>query len=112
MRVVDEETLGEADLEAKAPADAEVPKPADEEGEKPPAVLETVLETPLPEIEEEFIPVKPKRKARPKKEKPEVPPLEKPPKVFAEPSKIRKEKLKEQIECPNGRIRIINIAKP
>ena len=31
-----------------------------------------------------------------------MPALEKPPKVFVESSKIRKEKLKQQIECPNG----------
>ena len=31
-----------------------------------------------------------------------VPALEKPPEAFKEPSKLRKDRLKEQIECPNG----------
>ena len=41
---------------------------------------------------------------RAKKELPPVlvPALEKPPEAFKEPSKLRKDRLKEQIECPNG----------
>ena len=31
-----------------------------------------------------------------------VPALKKPPEAFKEPSKLRKDRLKEQIECPNG----------
>jgi len=31
-----------------------------------------------------------------------VPALEKPPEAFKETSKLRKDRLKEQIECPNG----------
>ena len=123
MRVVDEETLHAADLETKAPEDQEdakavdppPSKPEDEESFPPPPSLERAPRPEPdfigPEEEKEFIPVKPKRprggpkdKPRAKKELPPVlvPALEKPPEAFKEPSKLRKDRLKEQIECPNG----------
>ena len=116
MRVVDEETFKDTDLESKKDVDQEDVKPQDVPDEKSPPP------PPLPEPEfigpeeKEFTPVpqapaagtfgavKPKRKPRAKKEKPEilVPALEKPPEAFKETSKLRKDRLKEQIECPNG----------
>ena len=104
MRVVDEETLHAADLETEAPKDEETKHAEDAEEVKispPPAPL------PEPEVlpEEKFVPVKPKRKPRkPKESKGEilVPALEKAKNAFVEPSKLRKERLKEKIECPNG----------
>ena len=108
MRVVDEETLQSADLETKAPSD---PPPEREEDAETPKVppLERALPSPEPEFigpeeEVEFTPVKPKRKPRkPKENKGEilVPALEKRD-AFVEPSKLRKDRLKEKIECPNG----------
>ena len=100
MRVVDEETLHAADLETEAPKDDESPKE-----ETPIPIIETP-EIPVKEepIKEEPVKEKPKRKPRkPKESKGEilVPALEKK-SAFVEPSKLRKERLKEKIECPNG----------
>ena len=117
MRVVDEETLHAADFETKAPEDQEAAKavddppskPEDKESSSPPPPPLERAPRPEPEFigpeeEKEFVPVKPKRKPRAKKELPPVlvPALEKPPEAFKEPSKLRKDRLKEQIECPNG----------
>ena len=107
MRVVDEETLQSADLETKAPRDPSPEREEDAETKVPP--LEKALPSPEPEFigpeeEVEFTPVKPKRKPRkPKENKGEilVPALEKRD-AFVEPSKLRKDRLKEKIECPNG----------
>ena len=108
MRVVDEETLQSADLETKAPSDPPPEREEDAETPKVPA-LERALPSPEPEFigpeeEVEFTPVKPKRKPRkPKENKGEilVPALEKRD-AFVEPSKLRKDRLKEKIQCPNG----------
>ena len=116
MRVVDEETLSAAvDLETAAPTDEESKHPEDPEPPKepPPLERESALRAPRPEPEFigpeeeiEFTPVKPKRKPRKPKELPKgevlIPALEKPKNAFVEPSKLRKERLKEKIECPNG----------
>ena len=119
MRVVDEETFNDTDLETKAPHDQEdarpldegSTRPVDEESAPPPPPLQRApLPEPIPEEEPEFILVKPKRKPRKPKEVKEdlekgrvlVPALEKPPEAFKETSKLRKDRLKEQIECPNG----------
>ena len=114
MRVVDEETLNDADLETTKEKDHEEVKiedappsaPVDEESAPPPFPLERApLPEPQfigPEEEKEFTPVKPKRKPRAKKPEVLVPALEKPPEAFKETSKLRKDRLKEQIECPNG----------
>ena len=81
MRVVDEETLGEVDLETKAPEDQGAAKavddppskPVDEESSSPPPDAERPGgQPPRPEPdfigpEEERDPVKPKRKPRAKK---------------------------------------------
>ena len=110
MRVVDEETLHATDLETAAPTDEESRHPEDPELPKEPPPLERAPR-PEPELspeeEVEFTPVKPKRKPRKPKEiltKGEVliPALEKPKNAFVESSKLRKERLKEKIECPNG----------
>ena len=102
MRVVDEETLHAADLETEAPKDEETKVSEDVEGEKSPA-------PPSPEpdvIGPEEPPPKPKPKRKPRKDafKGEilVPALEKKRDAFVEPSKLRKDRLKEKIECPNG----------
>ena len=97
MRVVDEETLHAADLETEAPKDDETPK--EEKNPLPdPEILEPVKEEPIKETP------KPKRKPRKPKELPKgeilIPALEKT--AFVEPSKLRKDRLKEKIECPNG----------
>ena len=121
MRVVDEETLNDADLETTKEKDHEEVKredapptaPVDKESVPPPPPLERSAGTfgspPLPkpecigpEEEKEFTEVKPKRKPRAKKPEVLVPALEKPPEAFKETSKLRKDRLKEQIECPNG----------
>ena len=112
MRVVDEETLNEVDLETKASEHQDAAKavddlpskPVDEEDSSPPPLLRPEPEFIGPEEEKEIIPLKPKRKPRAKKELPPVlvPALEKPPEAFKELSKLRKDRLKEQIECPNG----------
>ena len=116
MRVVDEETLNDADLETRKEEDqqdvkhTDVSPPVDEESAPPPPPLERCPPVaPLPEPqfiepeeEKEFTPVKPKRKPRAKKPEVLVPALEKPPEAFKETSKLRKDRLKEQIECPNG----------
>ena len=110
MHVVDEEIFKDTNLETTKDVDQEDVKPQDvpssiapvDEESAPPPLLERA---PLPEPEfigpeeKEFIPVKPKRKPR-KNEKPEVlvPALEKPPEAFKETSKLRKDRLKEQIE--------------
>ena len=103
MRVVDEETLHAADLETEAPRDEETKVAEDVEGEKSPAP------PPSPEpdvIGPEEPPPKPKPKRKPRKDafKGEilVPALEKKRDAFVEPSKLRKDRLKEKIECPNG----------
>ena len=95
MRVVDEETLHAADMETEAPRD---PPPEREEDVEAPKV-------PPPPPLVEFTLVKPKRKPRKPKDafKGEilVPALEKRD-ASVEPSKLRKDRLKEKIECPNG----------
>ena len=111
MRVVDEETLHATDLETAASTDEESKHPEDPELPKEPPPLERAPR-PEPEFigpEEviEFTEVKPKRKPRKPKElltKGEVlvPALERPKNAFVETSKLRKERLKEKIECPNG----------
>ena len=109
MRVVDEETLGATDLETEAPKDEETEHAQDLEVPKePPPLVRAPRPEPEfiePEEEKEFTPVKPKRKPRkPKETKGEVlvPALEKPNNAFVQPSKLRKDRLKEKIECPNG----------
>ena len=112
MRVVDEETLHATDeLETGAPTDEESKHPEDPELPKEPPPLERAPrpepEFIGPEEEVEFTPVKPKRKPRKPKEvltkgQVLIPALEKPNNAFVEPSKLRKERLKEKIECPNG----------
>ena len=109
MRVVDEETLQSADLETKAPSDPPPEREEDAETPKVPPLERAPPPSPEPEFigpeeEVEFTPVKPKRKPRkPKENKGEilVPALEKRD-AFVEPSKLRKDRLKEKIECPNG----------
>ena len=109
MRVVDEETLQSADLETKAPRDPSPEREEDAETPKVPPLERAPPPSPEPEFigpeeEVEFTPVKPKRKPRkPKENKGEilVPALEKRD-AFVEPSKLRKDRLKEKIECPNG----------
>ena len=101
MRVVDEETLNDADLETQKEEDHEKTKQEDAPVDKisPPLPEPEFI---APEEEKEFIPVKPKRKPRAKKPEVLIPALEKPPEAFKETSKIRKDRLKEQIDCPNG----------
>ena len=116
MRVVDEETFNDTDLETKAPVDPEevkpqddaIAEPVDQESFSPPKLPRPEPEI-IPEEEPEFIPVKPKRKPRKPKEVKDlekggvlVPALEKPPEAFKELSKLRKDRLKEQVDCPNG----------
>ena len=117
MRVVDEETFNDTDLETKAPVDPKEVKPQDEaiaelvdqESFSPPKLPRPEPEI-IPEEEPEFIPVKPKRKPRKPKEVKDlekggviVPALEKKPlEAFKELSKVRKDRLKEQVDCPNG----------
>ena len=105
MRVVDEETLHAADLETEAPKDEETKHAEDAEEPK------VFPSPPPPEEEPEIIPekeevIKPKRKPRKPKELPKgeilIPALERPKNAFVEPSKLRKDRLKEKIECPNG----------
>ena len=103
MRVVDEETLHATDLETEAPKDEETKVSEDVEGEKSPAP------PPPPSPEPDIIgpeepPPKPKPKRKPRILKGEilVPALEKKRDAFVEPSKLRKDRLKEKIECPNG----------
>ena len=106
MRVVDEETLQSADLETEAPRDEETKVSEDVEEEKKPAPPPS----PEPDVigpEEPPKPFeKPKAKRKPRKDafKGEilVPALEKKRDAFVEPSKLRKDRLKEKIECPNG----------
>ena len=106
MRVVDEETLRAADLETEAPRDEEAKVSEDVEGEKSP--VPPPPPSPEPDIigPEEEPPPKPKPKRKPRKDafKGEilVPALEKKRDAFVEPSKLRKDRLKEKIECPNG----------
>ena len=109
MRVVDEETLHATDLETEAPRDPPPEREEDAETPKVPPLERAPPPRPEPEFigpeeEVEFTPVKPKRKPRkPKENKGEilVPALEKRD-AFVEPSKLRKDRLKEKIECPNG----------
>ena len=109
MRVVDEETLATEDLATEAPRDEETKHAEDPEVPKePPPLVRAPRPEPEfigPEEEVEFTQVKPKRKPRkPKETKGEVlvPALEKPNNAFVEPSKLRKDRLKEKVECPNG----------
>ena len=105
MRVVDEETLQSADLETKAPSDPPPEREEDAETPNVPPLERAPPPSPEPEFigpeeEVEFTPVKPKRKPRkPKENKGEilVPALEKRD-AFVEPSKLRKDRLKEKIE--------------
>ena len=105
MRVVDEETLHAADLETEASRDEETKVSEDVEGEKS---LAPPPPSPEPDIigPEEPPPEKVKAKRKPRKDafKGEilVPALEKKRDAFVEPSKLRKDRLKEKIECPNG----------
>ena len=110
MRVVDEETLHATDLETEAPSDPPPEREEDAETPKVPPLERAPAPRPEPEFigpeeEVEFTPVKPKRKPRKPKDafKGEilVPALEKRD-AFVEPSKLRKDRLKEKIECPNG----------
>ena len=112
MRVVDEETLHAVDLETVSEKDPP-PERKEDVGEPkvppPPPLERAPLPEPEfigPEEEAEFTPVKPKHKLRKPKDafKGEVlvPALEKPKDAFVEPSKLRKDRLKEKIERPNG----------